>query len=510
MTHIKRIFSYCLLIELLLVANAFAQSPNPPAGWQYVRNLDSLKIYNFHASGDTIFMIGYDAHESLKSYFQIVSLNGGKDWDSVMLPRPIFHWDTYPHEASICLINYVGDSLIFYTSSDGKHFDSVQIGRDTSYNLGQYDKFFIDPHDRNHWLYIGTGGVGPSLGSGLSQSFNAGHTWQPVRVPIAPAQKLYLELVFDIRRSGVWYVHVIAQGHLGFQDTSFVVRTTDNGQTFHGVKQWGTHYGIGAPGEVRRWWGYSNVALYGPEIGNEDDDVLLKYNWLLAFHPSLPLVEKKNGYQRWLNDGIEQFPGNSIYMPSNYHVFYSSPLTATIAEREIIWDTTSNKYKYAHCWVHQTEDDWKTWNTIWESQPFEWVELTYLDEKTPSLWAVTKFLTDTALPGNNPDRYTSYLYRRSLKLSVPFEKKIPNIFLIAFPTPSTGIVKVRMPSESSHVLSLVLCDVNGRNISELSNDFYFSQGIIEWTVPEQIPSGFYFLKIRTENSTYLVKIVLQR
>ncbi len=81
-----------------------------------------------------------------------MSVNGGKDWDSVRLPRPLFHWDTYPNEARLCLINYVKNQLVFYTGADGKHFDSVIIAADTTGELGQFDKFFIDPFDQAHWL----------------------------------------------------------------------------------------------------------------------------------------------------------------------------------------------------------------------------------------------------------------------------------------------------------------------------------------------------------------------
>ena len=51
-----------LVFASIATGSVIAQTPNPPAGWSYVKNLDSLEIYQFHAYNDTIYVRGRDTH----------------------------------------------------------------------------------------------------------------------------------------------------------------------------------------------------------------------------------------------------------------------------------------------------------------------------------------------------------------------------------------------------------------------------------------------------------------
>ena len=475
-------------------------------------NLDSLDISEFHPYGDTIFMIGHDTHAAVKKDFWIVSFDGAKNWDTIIPPEPLangYRIGFFGDEPKIWFI--AQDSTIrFYTSADGKHYQKTEIGKDSTNTMGQLDNFFIDPHDPNHWFWIGHGNnYGGWHNRNLEQSFDRGQTWEFVKYPPFFSGKTQLELKFDSRQPGVWYLRIDVIEFI--DEYEEVLRTNDNGKSFVNVKHWGTHYGIGGPDEVRKWWGYTgndnwgwtHQIIYGPLIGLSTDSSLVPNNWLQKFHPFLPLANPSSGYLRRLFGYTEE---GILYYPNNYLVFNSDPSKATVVELENKWDTISNNTKYMNSWIYQTEDDWKTWNTIWESGPMEYVSKTFLDEKTPALWAASILLLDSTYSS----RYTSFLYKHTLKSSVASEKNIITNYLTAFPTPSNGNINVKLPEGSTRVISLTLLDVTGKSRSETSKDFFFSDGIIKWILPENISSGFYFLKIKTNFFTYLVKIVLQR
>ncbi len=491
-----RILIWSLLFLSFFEGNIYAQPPNPPAGWEYVRALDSLTIDEFHAVGDTIFMFGYDNHVSVKRSFKVVSYDGGMSWDSVVIPpeiTEIYQYGVFPTEAKIWLSHIIDEKRRFYISKDGKNYEWFEIGKDTTAGLG-FSNFFIDPKDPNHWIVIGSFKLGLSKNSRLSQSFDAGRNWKVVNVPTAPAEQLTFELVFDARRKGVWYVRVTAEPHIG-QGTVLIERTTNNGETFEEAKQWGTHYGIGYPGEVRRWWGYSERSFYGPMIGNESDDVVDSINLLQKFHSQLPTTNPSNGYERWLSNPAKQFTSNYLFHPSNYIVFQSDPQVGTIVEQEIQKDSFTNKEEYTHSWIHQTNDDWKTWNTVWESGPYEYADQTFLDQKRLTLWTVTRFLSDTALPGYIGDRYKSYLYKYSLTVSAvqPIENS-PTVQLKVYPNPLDQKTTLTFESCTSGLMYMEV--VSSMGVSVLREEIPDVDGLQQYAADlSALPAGAYHIRL---------------
>lgn len=485
-----------------------AQPPNPPPGWTFVRDLDSLEVNILHAVDDTIFMFAADRHVSNKNKgVTLVSFDGGNSWDSVYKPPEVgeeqYAVGVFPNEAKIWFSKIIDSSRTFFISKNGKNYESFKIGIDTTYGLG-FEKFFIDPHNPDHWLIVGSFSLATAKNSRLSQSFDGGRTWKVVKVPTATAEKLTFELVFDTRQKDTWYVREILQQHNPMYDTAIVYRTTDNGSSFTPVRQWGIHYSIGYPGEVRRWWGVPQAEnmLFGPMIGEDTSEVLEKYNWLQMFHPQLPLPNRNENkyYGRELSNNKNQFFESPwpFYFPSNYLYRRKKPHLATIVEHEFSWESGN---RYENSWIYQTYDDWKTWNTIWSSGPDQSVEQTFMDESEEVLWAISKTFTDTAVK--------TYLYRRSIASTVDYQG-IQHILLISYPSPSTGIVNVKLPREFTDVSRISLFDALGNKLAVPIKNFLLDKSTLELVIPSSIPSGCYSLIIQTFDSVYSLKIILQR
>src|SRR5687767_8343498 len=135
----NKLFLFCSLICVLFLSSAIAQPPNPPQGWAFVRDLDSITISKFHASGDTIFMFGSDWHVDIHRGFRLVSYNGGASWDSVVFPQEMVEFYSsgfFPNEAKLWISQIVDEKRRFYTSTDGKNYEWFEIGKDTTAALG--------------------------------------------------------------------------------------------------------------------------------------------------------------------------------------------------------------------------------------------------------------------------------------------------------------------------------------------------------------------------------------
>jgi hypothetical protein len=508
----KHLYIFLLLGSFCGVSSPYAQPPNPPPGWEYVMDLDSLDIFEFHPYGDTIFMVGHDAHTAIQEDFRIVSFDGGKNWDTIIPPEintsgGKYNLGFFPTEAKIWFINE-DTTIRFYTSENGKSYQKIEVGKDSSNAMGGLGDFLIDPHDPNHWFWIGVKSVMIYVNSGLAQSFNAGQTWHWENVPVIPAEKLNMELRFDSRREGVWYVHVIAKQHhtQSELDTDYVVRTTDNAIGFELVKKWGTHFGIGGFGEVRAWYVKPEYTVYGPAIGNDTSDKFDTINWLALFHPSLPFTDYNSGYYRTLSEYKDI---SSEEYPSNFQYLFSDPLDQSIVEYETKFDPSTYFPNSFRSWVYHTTDDWKSKEILWDGIENLWVSQTFLDQKGNKLYAYVNSFKDSNIT-SNPRYFKSFLYKYQLQKSAVGFQVIPNIPVFAFPMPSQGKIQIVLPEKELLSNAMSLYNTQGIEILNSINNFSFSQGIVEWSIPELVPSGLYFLKIRTDRKQYLVKVLLQR
>jgi hypothetical protein len=470
-----------------------------------------MEVNQFHAWNDTVFLRGRDIHGGVYHDFFLVSYNGGKNWDSATYPKinPSggYFWGFYPNDGRYWVL-YQDSITRFYTSRDGKNFDSIVIGKDTSEGMGGITGVYIDPLDATHIIFKGKFSEVNISFEQLFQSFDGGRNWQYVDVPIVPNERIYLDVAFNIRRSGVWYAHVTEKAHHTEpdKDTIYTVRTTDNGETFEGGQPWAAQYGIGDSEEVRNWWGSSDQIINGTVIWQEIDSNRHYIDWLKMFHNDLPLSNPANGYYRGLTQYYQPFSNDYIYYPSNYLFFQRNPYISTIVEGEIKVDITADTIKHVSSWIYQTTDNWKTWNKIWESGPHESAERTFLDQGNNSLWTVTKF----PYYGNWGNRYKSYLYKYHLILSIVKNNRYSEDLLKAFPSPAREIIKIRLPASAENVVALSLFDLLGRCITKHITDFFFNQSTLEWNIPNEVLSGCYVLKITTNNSIYSVKIILHR
>jgi len=505
-----RLHIVAIFLPLFVVSSLCAQPPNPPPGWEYVRDLDSMIVEHYHSWNDTIFMSGRDVHSGVYRNFFLVSYTGGKDWDSAAYPRinPSggYSWGFYPNDGRYWVL-YQDSVIRFYTSRDGKTFDSILIGKDTTSGMGGISGIYIDPHDANHIIFKGSFSVAISSLDELFQSFDGGRSWEPVNVPLIPNERIYLDVAYNVRRSENWYVHVTEKAHHTEpeKDTTYTVRTTDNGQTFEGGQPWATYYGIRDIHDLTYWKNETDYTISGLRKVNDSTNDSSSINLLSLFHPSFQTTNYNLGYWRTLSQNGGQEP----YFPTNFNFLSSDPLNSTLVEYELKWTVSTNIPIEYRTWVYQTFDDWKTWEIIWNNIEKYWVDQTFLDQKTNTLFATVNAYDSTGVT-SHPQYFKSFLYKQILKKSsVNSNRNLKRSILSIFPCPAQQLINVQLPEDDADVISHSLSDVTGRTLLGIK-DFYLSQNILELVVPETVLDGIYILKIRTKHSVYTVKVVLKR
>jgi hypothetical protein len=411
------------------------------------------------------------------------------------------------------IVGYFDSTLRFYRTRDGKNYEKIVVGKDTA-QATKAPYIYIDPYDADHWLGVVGNSGGSASAAVLLQSFDAGRNWQSVDVPVIPAERSYIEVSYDNRRAQQWYVRVIAiQHHTSTEDTAYVVRTTDNGQTFVRVPYWGKYFGIGDSEEARLWVSNSYNTIAQTVVGGENNGVIDTTELLQRFHPDLPSGPFAAGYYRSLSYVKIEYNGHGsfyTYYPSNHNVLIGDPRNASTVEYELRFDPKTNIQKQITTWVYATSDDWLTFDTLWRNVQGYWVDQTFLDQSTNTLYAVVnEFPTDSLTSRAN--RFRGFLYRYVMKNQSQVksaESERPQ--LCVFPTPTSYSLHVQYQNLGGSIEALSMLDLFGHVRASTNSEFHYDHAAISWNVPSELPPGIYFLRVRTTVGEYFIKVILMR
>lgn len=478
----------------------------PPAGWTYVMNLDSVDVLGIHIHNDTVVLSGESRRMPAPDkgrLFALYSLNGGSTWDTL-------HQEKYNENVGYLGTGFFPNSnRIYRLLREQDPATLVQlVSMRISYDLG---KTFPERYDYDTLLsqvLIGTNRrmhfhpLAPDEGfyvRGQNSIFydvfrthDGGKTWQ--HQPMPPPRDgrgVYYQILPDVRNPRVWNAWVNGADH-SFVDDFY--QTRDDGKSFSYIDQWGEYGGIGYAGEVRSWWKshyYSTIGIVS--TGDKGDSV--KIPWLKSMAPGKPDPDFDNGYHYTLvND--------------NYKYLEKMPDTSIIVVREVNWKKPNDTITDYRTYMYRTYNDGETWESIWPT--YLDIYKIFLDQSTKTLWLVTNDSTAKQMSQNFPPKHR--LYRQQVFTSVEDEPDNKNFIdnISISPNPAESFITLQYISSTYGKVEINLYDLTGAKVRTIYSGWQdMDAHSILWNIPGEIAKGMYFIKIESRTHTAIHKLLIQ-
>ncbi|HYF04401.1 MAG TPA: T9SS type A sorting domain-containing protein [Patescibacteria group bacterium] len=505
-------FPVVLVVVMLCACELFAQPEDldyePPAGWMYVRNVDSISSFHLKVYNDSIVTYGYNRKATLpQMWLKQISVDGGATWDTIHIKN--LQYTQFGYSASEGFLplssryyraqydNSFKRYVLLLSNDLGKTFaDTLVIIADAtwSYPNNFPPRLLFKPNDPNQLFYL----VGPQV----FRSSDAGNTWVSQKVPKITGfrDNNGADITFDQRNPKLWYFLVSGDAHHagGWID---YYRTRDDGVTFEPIKFLPKYSGIASQGVMRNPWTHQlyeyGKGTYFFPVGMVDfldnSDTLKHHNWAAKLYgSSYPNLPK----------GEYNFIDNYIFLKKNPHIAFIS------GGREEGKDSMSAPPKKRRYDLWKTINDGETWESIWPSEPA--ASSMYLDEKTNTLYVQSTYSEDFY---NQTLPRRSELWKRQITTSVEDELHFPTDFtnVRIAPHPIESFTEISFKNSTFGKVEIALHDILGSKVRTIySGTQEAGEQKLIWNIPSEIPSGTYFLKIESGEKNVTEKIFITR
>lgn len=507
-------FSFAVIAFVLFTVQLFAQPGDlgyePPAGWTYVRNVDSINNFELKVYNDSIVTYGYNRKATFpQMWLRQISYDGGITWDTVHFKNPQYTQFGYaasegffPLSARFYRTQYDNsfNSFVILLSDDlGKTFVDTLVVGEVPPSAGTNNfppRLIYKPNQVNQLFYL----IGPHI----FRSSDAGKTWFSQKVPKITGfrDNNGADITFDHRNPTLWYLLVSGDSHHAGGWVDFY-RTRNDGQTFDSINLFPKYAGIASEGIMRNpwvYWLYTNKGNYIYQNGMIDyldnGDTLKKHNWAERLYgssyPNYPKGEiaSVNTYY------------NYTFLEDNPHIAFVSGI------KEEGKDSLTGPPKIRRDDLWMTFNDGETWTSIWSGTAG--VNDIYVDKKTKTVYVRSAYspnFYDRDIPVKND------IWKRQISTSVEDNANLPTDFknVTIAPNPAENFTQISFKNSTGGKVEIALYDVLGTKLRTIySGTQEAGEQKILWNIPAEIPSGTYFLKIESGEQSVMEKIVIRR